>query len=98
MNADFPGLSQLFGGYRHQQWPEEHGGVWSAVGAYRDDETPEGVGRARAELADLLSRPLPDDELADLLAALGCSYWPPADGYSLRGWLQELLARLAPAE
>jgi hypothetical protein len=82
-------LEQFFGGYFHQDWPEDDASWQAVVGRYRAEDTGTNTSRVAEEIEQLIKGYPDDDSLAAKLNQLGCYYWPGAkDLY--RPWLSEV--------
>ena len=91
----FPALYQLFGGYFHQDWREDHDDPDAAVRAFTLDAPPDAVAAAADELDDLLGSGLDDSALNRILEqGFGCDYSPSADGITALQWLEGILHTL----
>jgi len=66
-DRDFPALYQLFGGYFHEDWAEEHATPDAAVRAFVAEAPREAAAAARSELDRLLASGLSDAALTRLL-------------------------------
>ncbi|ULU24451.1 contact-dependent growth inhibition system immunity protein [Dyella terrae] len=82
-------LEQFFGGYFHQDWPEDESSWQAVVGRYRAEGTDLEAGRVAEEIVQLIRRYPDDDSLAAKLSQLGCYYWPGANDL-YRAWLFEV--------
>lgn len=91
----YPHLAELLGGYLHQDWEEEFGTAAEAVAAYRAGAGADDAARSREEIGRLLKRTKSEAGLAKACRALGCAFLPTG---GWRRWLEEVSARLAPAE
>ena len=86
-------LDQFFGGYFHQDWPEDDSSWQAVVRRYRAQEMGPEAGRVADEIVQLIDRYPDDDSLAAKLNQLGCYYWPGAkDLY--RAWLFDVAEAL----
>jgi len=93
--ADYPALSQLFGGYFHQDWQRDHTSREAALDAFVRDASPETVGAAAIEIDRLLGAGFDDASLEEMLAGgFDCNYVPEADGISAAAWLRTVGDRL----
>lgn len=89
--ADYPALAQLFGGYYHQDWREDHASPDEALQAFIRDTSPETVTAAANEIDRLLGAGLDDVAVARLLAdGLDCNYVAETDGISAPAWLADV--------
>ncbi len=89
MNATerYPETLQFLGGYLHQDWPEDYATADEAVRVAIAESDAKRLRGVERELPTLLR--LPEDDLRAVLAEL-CDYYPPGDGRSWRGWLEEV--------
>ena len=85
-------LTYLVRVYFHEDWPLHHSSWQEVVDAFLTDD-PVTVRAVPDEIDALLSRT--SDDLAQDMAALGCSY-DPAEGY--RAWLQAIRDRILSAD
>ncbi len=86
--ADYPALAQLFGGYFHQDWREDHASADDALQAFARDSSPETVTAAANDIDRLLGAGFDDVALARLLAdGLDCNYIAETDGVTAPAWL-----------
>lgn len=96
-DSEFPALFQLFGGYFHQDWKQEHATPAAALTAFVEEAPPEAVRAAASELQSLLDVPMEDTALARLLReGFDCNYRPEDDGMTAGAWLRAIEARLQP--
>ena len=96
-DSEFPALFQLFGGYFHQDWREEHATPAAALTAFVEEAPPEAVREAVVELQRLLELPLDDAALSRLLRdGFDCNYRPEDDGMQASEWLRAINDRLLP--
>jgi hypothetical protein len=94
-DSEFPALFQLFGGYFHEDWRDEHAQPAAALAAFKAEAPPEAVREAVAELDRLLTAGLDDAALARLLQeGFACNYVPSRDGVSPTTWLQHVVDAL----
>ena len=87
-------LTYLMKAYFHEDWPLHQSSWQDVVDAFLTDD-PVTVRAVPDEIDALLSDPRTSNDLADEMAALGCSY-DPADGY--RAWLQSVRDRIRNAD
>jgi hypothetical protein len=87
-------LSLLLGGYINQDWPLDHATVWDAIDDFVAKEGAEAASAAAEDIRALAARALSEDELAQVLDALGSAYYAPHDGSTYAQWLYQVLARL----
>ena len=86
--ADYPALAQLFGGYFHQDWREDHASPDEALQAFSREASSETVTAAANDIDRLLSAGFDDVALAQLVAdGLDCNYVAEADGITAPAWL-----------
>jgi hypothetical protein len=87
---DYPELTQFLGAYLHQDFLEEFPTAADVVDAFINDEPPDSVQSAAAEIDRLLQDERflrsPDSVLLDL----GCYYDPTAEGWSILGWMRQV--------
>jgi hypothetical protein len=96
--ADYPALAQLFGGYFHQDWREDHASPDDALQAFARDSSPETVTAAAHDIDRLLSAGFDDVALAQLIAdGLDCNYVAEADGLTAPAWLASIRDSLRAA-
>ena len=89
--ADYPALAQLFGGYYHQDWREEHASSDEALHAFIRDTSPQTATGAANDIDRLLGAGFDDVALGRLLAdGLDCNYVAEADGVTASAWLASL--------
>jgi hypothetical protein len=94
-DSEFPALFQLFGGYFHQDWRDEHASPASAISAFIGEAPRDAILAAGAELDRLLAAGFSDDELARVLGeGFGGNYLPEHDGLTVSQWLAEIRASL----
>ena len=94
LDRRYPEIAQFFGGYLHQDWPEDAGSWEAAVDQFLAGESAEHVRRAVADLERLLDERRNDVELSRALDAFGNAYDPTPDGLSLREWLTRVGVRM----
>jgi len=86
--TDYPALAQLFGGYYHQDWLQDHGAPDAALHAFVADASPDTVTAASGEIDRLIGAGFDDDGLTQVLGeGLDCNYVPAANGLTCVGWL-----------
>jgi CdiI immunity protein len=97
--SDYPALSQLFGGYFHQDWQQDHASPHAALQAFVRDASPDSASAAAGEIDRLLDAGFDDDALARMLTdGFDCNYMPESDGTSPAAWLRQVRDTLrAPA-
>jgi hypothetical protein len=89
--ADYPALAQLFGGYYHQDWRQDHASADEALQAFARDTSAETVSAAATEIDRLLGVGFDDVALARLLAdGLDCNYVAQTDGLTAPAWLADV--------
>lgn len=97
--TDYPALTQLFGGYYHQDWREDHASRTAALQAFIRDASPGTVAAAASEIDRLLLLGYDDDALAQLLAeGFDCNYVPETDGITPGAWLGDVRETLRAAQ
>lgn len=95
-DREYPTLYQLFGGFFHEDWREEHGSPDAAVQAFIREAPPQAIAAARDELDALLSRAYDDVALTRLLTiGFGSDYVPANDGSTSTQWLAHVRTLLA---
>ena len=96
--ADYPALTQLLGGYYHQDWREDHTTPEAALQAFVSDASPETVAAAANEIDRLLTAGYDPAALAQLLVdGFDCNYLAEADGLSAAAWLAHVRDSLRAA-
>jgi hypothetical protein len=96
--ADYPALTQLFGGYYHQDWREDHVSPDAALEAFIRDASAETVAAAATEIDRLLSAGFDAAALSQLMAdGFDCNYVAEADGLSSAAWLTKVRDSLRAA-
>jgi CdiI immunity protein len=96
--ADYPALSQLFGGYYHQDWREDHVSRDAALQAFVRDASAETVAAAASEIDRLLSAGFDATALTQLLVdGFDCNYVAETDGLTSAAWLTEVRDSLRAA-
>ncbi|CAL9302608.1 contact-dependent growth inhibition system immunity protein [Streptomyces sp. SudanB182_2057] len=86
----FPALAQFLGAYFYQDSLKlEYGSHAEAVDDYLSGEPAEDLGKAAAEIGELLDLDQSEDQLREATATLGLEEPPPA-GVPLRQWLVDL--------
>jgi hypothetical protein len=94
-DSEFPALFQLFGGYFHQDWRDEHPSPAAAISAFVGEAPRDAIIAAGAEIDRLLAARFSDEELARVLAeGFGGNYVPEHDGLTVSRWLAEIRASL----
>jgi len=87
-DRDFPALFQLFGGYFHQDWRDEHETPDDAVQAFISEAPPDAVAAAAAELDRLLDGSLDDAAILRLIEeGFASEFVPSIDGATTTDWL-----------
>ena len=90
-DTEFPALFQLFGGYFHEDWLDEHGQPSAALQAFRREAPADAVRDAVSELDLILGAGLDDAALARLLdLGFACNYVPERDGLTSTAWLTQV--------
>ena len=95
MVAQHQALSHFVRAYVNDDWPFSYGDVWAAV----DDFVRGAPSDARllpAEIQHVLTD-LDDQQLQQMLHALGLGYLPESGEGGYRGWLAEVSRRVAAA-
>jgi CdiI immunity protein len=96
--ADYPALTQLLGGYYHQDWREDHATPEAALQAFVSDASSETVAAAANEIDRLLTAGYDPAALAQLLAdGFDCNYLAETDGLSAAAWLAQVRDSLRTA-
>jgi hypothetical protein len=80
----------LFGGYLHQDFPEDYGGPWEAVRQYCADSSAADMTLAANQIKEILERFPDEKQLSDVSDRLGSEYYPPGVGQTYRDWFVEL--------
>ncbi len=89
--ADYPALAQLFGGYYHQDWQEDHASPEAALQAFVRDTSAKTVNAAATEIDRLLNAGFDDAGLAQMLTdGFDCNYVAETDGVTALAWLNEV--------
>lgn len=92
---DTTGLGILLRDFLHQDFIEDYGDVWSAVRAFRGEESAETIRQAHDELAQIVAAQLEEHVLQELLIKeYFCYYRPAGDGLTYKEWTKQLLTRL----
>jgi len=89
-----PELAHLAAAYFHQDWMLEAPDAESVLDHFASRNRPENIAGAREGAAELLTRNLPEPELAALLRQAGLAYSPESDGRNYRDWLELVVRRL----
>lgn len=95
-NEWFPALRQLLGAYLNQRCFDFYTSPDEAVDDYRNESDPDDVSKCVAEITELLTIVVSDEELDQASDALGLGLLPPA-GTTLRQWLENIRYRIASA-
>ncbi|HEY6470377.1 MAG TPA: contact-dependent growth inhibition system immunity protein [Candidatus Dormibacteraeota bacterium] len=96
--ADYPALAQLFGGYFHQDWRQDHASSDEALQAFIQDTSPETATAAANDIDRLLDAGFDDIALARMLAdGLDCNYVAETDGVTAPAWLASVRDSLRAA-
>lgn len=86
--ADYPALAQLFGGYFHQDWRQDHASPDEALQAFIQDTSPETVTATANDIDRLLGAGFDEVALARVLAdGLDCNYVAETDRVTAAAWL-----------
>ncbi len=88
----YPELFQFLGAYLHQDFPEVHGDADAALAASMRNASPERLIAVHAQLTDLLETV--DEAAAERAVNELCDYYPPGDGWTYIGWLEEVDRRV----
>lgn len=89
-HAQAEDLYQLFGAYLNQDFMDEYDGPWDAVRDFCHGYPTDSVARAAEQVRALLESGDDEAQLETATDELGLEYYPPADGFTYRGWLTEL--------
>jgi len=96
--ADYPALTQLLGGYFHQDWREDHASPDAALQAFISDASAATVAAAANEIDRLLSAGFDATALAQLLVdGFDCNYVAETDGFTAAAWLSQVRDSLRAA-
>jgi CdiI immunity protein len=96
--ADYPALTQLLGGYFHQDWREDHASPDAALRAFVRDASGETVAAAAGDIDRLLGAGLEPTALAQLLVdGFDCNYVAETDGLTAAAWLTQVRETLRAA-
>jgi len=97
-DTDFPALFQLFGGYFHEDWRDEHDAPDAAVQAFVSEAPPEAAAAAIGEIDRLLDDQLDDAALSRIVEhGFDSNYLPSADGITTTEWLRQIRGMLRGA-
>lgn len=92
---EFQNLRTLFGGYLHQDWPDEFSTPDEAITAFKEGNSQESVEGACKELDEVIplieQMQAPEKFLCDVL---WCYYCPEADGLTIVKWLEHVRKKL----
>jgi len=95
---DYPALSQLFGGYYHQDWQQDHASRDAALEAFVRDASPDTAAAAAGDIDRLLDAGFDDATLTRMLAdGFDCNYMPESDGIGPAAWLRQVRETLRPS-
>lgn len=89
-DAHWDALWTLFGAYLHQDFPDVHGDPWNAVTSFCAEGPASTILDAADQVHEVLGMAESEDQAAKAVDLLGADYYPPADGWTYRGWLAEL--------
>ncbi|MFV0317961.1 MAG: contact-dependent growth inhibition system immunity protein [Microthrixaceae bacterium] len=92
-SQDFPALRLLLQGYLGLDWPEEYGDPWTAVEDFVKSE-PASASRITIEVGRVLEGAAEDGLHHLMVSDLSSGYLPPADGWTWRSWLEEVVRRV----
>ena len=96
--ADYPALTQLLGGYYHQDWREDHASPEAALRAFVADTSAETVAAAADDIDRLLRAGFDPSSLDQLLVdGFDCNYVPETDGLAAAAWLTQVRDSLRAA-
>jgi contact-dependent growth inhibition (CDI) system CdiI-like immunity protein len=96
--ADYPALTQLLGGYFHQDWREDHASPEAAIEAFIRDTSAQTITAAAADIDRLLRAGFDAAALAELLTdGFDCNYIAETDGLSSAAWLTQIRDSLRAA-
>lgn len=87
-------ISNLFGAYLNQDFPDEYGSPEDTVLAFKGETSQETVSRTADQAHDLARSTRDEGELRKLMLDLGIEYMPWAEGWSSHAWLEHLEALL----
>ncbi len=92
----YPTLFQLFGGYFHQDWTLDYSDPTTAIAGFKTEAEPQVCQAAIAELSDLLTLHLGEDDIERVLyPGLECNYLPMVDGIAMSEWLATVRDQLS---
>ena len=100
----FPELYQFFGGYFYQGWASDYRwegikpGSAAVVRHFKAVNPPPTVSSVRNQLEDLLREEIEEENLSDIISALGSSFYPQAENLSTRQWLEKILEVLEESQ
>jgi CdiI immunity protein len=84
----FPNLSQVFGGYLHQDFDLDYESPDAALRAAAEGQGYEQVTGAIREIDHLLASEIGDADLMRMLERMTAGYSPELDGWGGRQWLR----------
>jgi len=92
----FPGLTRFFSTYFHQDWKTGADNAADILARFFAESyaTSANLQRCATEIRQLIDEYGDDARIEAALAALGCHYYPSADGRSARAWLADLCDRM----
>ena len=90
----YPALTQLLGGYFHQDWVHEFSTSDNAIKAYLEREPPETVRQACKEMDQLIPLVETIGNPDEVLAELGCYYNVQSNGLIVAKWLEQVRSKL----
>jgi hypothetical protein len=90
-----PALDYLLGAYFHQDFFDEHGGVWETVDAFIAND-PHRAEQVSVEIDQLLAEST-EEEIVKHVDGAGSAYAADWDGGTYRGWLTGIADRVRRA-
>lgn len=80
--------------YLHQDWPDDYPDVWAAIDDFLTGATESDARRLVNEVGSILASTNSEDGLQKTFiwdpSGLLLQYYPPGDGYTTKGWLEDL--------
>jgi hypothetical protein len=89
----YPGLTQFFWCYLHQDWALDYPNVWGAVDDFARSE-PDHAPLMDSEIKALLTDSHSEADLEHVVAELDGNYRPEINGETYRGWLAAVAERV----
>jgi hypothetical protein len=90
----YSALRLLLGGYLHEDFDDDYPDVWVAVEDFVRSE-PDSAPSVPDDIAHLLATVSAEEALGRVLhREVACAYYPPADGWTYRGWLEAIADRI----